>query len=83
MKCYCVKCKQHTESNSEQLIQSNNRQRIKSKCNQCGCNKSMFVSKDQKADGLLDLAKAAYKNRDVISSGLKASRELSRAYYND
>lgn len=43
-KIYCLRCKKHTDNNSEeQVTTTNNRQMLKAKCSECGSKKNRFI----------------------------------------
>lgn len=46
MHCYCVKCKQKTDSEDEEVVKmKNGLSRISCKCKECGKNKSSILGK--------------------------------------
>lgn len=51
---FCVKCKSKTGTSNPKHVQSQNgRHMIQGQCSNCGTKKTMFVSKEHVANGLL------------------------------
>ena len=77
MKTYCVKCREKTDSHSENIVtMKNGRHRLTGICSVCGTKKNTFVSKDGTFREKTDTERADIRKKKALAKGLKKALKV-------